>query len=78
MKLIKSNFTLNDYPRYDHERRKAYLLSNKSCDVLLESFYSTLLKALDDKEHFPIIRIADGEFQFLLGKNEFNMRRGLL
>jgi len=75
MKLIKSNFTLNDYPRYDHERRKAYLLSNKSCDVLLESFYSTLLKALDDKEHFPIIRIADGEFQFLLGKNEFNMRK---
>jgi hypothetical protein len=75
MRLTKSNFTLNDYPRYDYEKRKAYLLSNKSCDVLLESFYSTLLKALDKKEHFPIIRIADGEFQFLLGKNEFNMRK---
>ena len=75
MRLVKSKFILNDYARYDSEKRKAYLLSDKNCDVLLESFYSILLKALDKKEHLPIIRIADGEFQFLLGKNEFNARK---
>ena len=75
MKLVKHKFILEDYKRYDTENREVYLLENKSCDELLNKFYTRVLDSLKSNEHFPVIRIADGEFQFLLGKNEINFRK---
>ncbi len=75
MNFIESKFVLKDYRDYDHENRKVYLLEDKDCDDLLDEFYLKLLDQICKKEHFPIIRLADGEFQFLLGKNEFNLRK---
>ena len=78
MLFIHSNFTLKDYKNYDAESRKVLLFEDSDCDTLLEKFYSDVIKAIDKKKHFPIIRIADGELQFLLGKNEFNVRKPIL
>lgn len=75
MKFIESKFSLKDYKDYDHQDRKVYLLEEQDCDNLLNKFYSKLLDQISKREHFPIIRLADGEFQFLLGKNEFNTRK---
>ena len=75
MKLTKYNFTLRDYKKFDSENRKVYLCKDKNCDNLLDTFYKRINNSILKKEHFPIIRIADGEFQFLLGKNEFNLRK---
>lgn len=75
MKLIKTKFTLKDYKKFDCENREVYLFEDQDCDELLDSFYTRVIGFIKRKEHFPIIRIADGEFQFLLGKNEFNLRK---
>jgi hypothetical protein len=75
MKLTKYNFTLKDYKKFDSENRKVYLCKDKNCDNLLDAFYKRINNSILKKEHFPIIRVADGEFQFLLGKNEFNLRK---
>jgi hypothetical protein len=76
--LKKFKFQLKDYKIFDSEFRKVHLFDNKSCDELLEEFSTTLKKAIAHKKHLPIIRVADGEFQFLLGKNEFNTRKPFL
>ena len=47
------------------------------CDDFLNVTYNRVTEAINDKQHFPILRIADGEFQFLLGQNEFNLRKPL-
>jgi len=75
MKLVKYKFALKDYKNFDTENREVYLFEDKSCDELLNIFYNRISQVILKKEHFPIIRIADGEFQFLLGKNEFNLRK---
>ncbi len=75
MKLNKYKFNLKDYKNFDSEDRKVYLFEDKNCDDLLDAFYKKIDNLIGRKEHFPIIRIADGEFQFLLGKNEFNLRK---
>ena len=77
MKLNKYKFNLKDYKNFDSEDRKVYLFEDKNCDDLLDAFYKKIDNLIGRKEHFPIIRIADGEFQFLLGKNEFNLRKPL-
>ena len=77
MELTKYEFKLKDYKKFDSEGRKVYLFENKNCDDLLDAFYKKIDNLIGRKEHFPIIRIADGEFQFLLGKNEFNLRKPL-
>ena len=45
---------------------------------MLDIFYKKVSTAILNKDYLPIIRIADGEYQFLLGKNEFNTRKPLL
>ena len=77
MELTKYKFNLKDYKNFDSEDRKVYLFEDKNCDDLLDAFYKKIDNLIGRKEHFPIIRIADGEFQFLLGKNEFNLRKPL-
>lgn len=76
-KLIRCKFNLRDYNNFDSEKRSVLLFEEKNCDDLLDAFYKKIESLIDRKEHFPIIRIADGEFQFLLGKNEFNRRKPL-
>lgn len=78
MLLTNRSFILKDYKNYDVESRKVLLFEESDCDTLLEKFYSDVLEAVDKKKHFPIIRIADGEFQFLLGKNELNLRKPIV
>jgi hypothetical protein len=73
--LKKYNFELDDYSKFNNENRKVYLFDNTNCDELLEKFYTKILSSIETKKHLPIIRIADGEYQFLLGKNEFNLRK---
>jgi len=75
MKLNKYEFNLKDYKNFDSENRKVYLFMDKNCDDLLDTLYKRINSSILKKEHFPIVRIADGEFQFLLGKNEFNLRK---
>ena len=77
MKIFKNKyrFSLKDYRNFDVEDRKVFLLQNEDCNSLLNDFYSKVLKVIDKKIHFPIIRLADGEFQFLLGTNELNFRK---
>ena len=75
MELTKCEFKLKDYKEFDSEGRKVYLFEDNNCDNLLDAFYNKIDNLIGRKEHFPIIRIADGEFQFLLGKNEFNLRK---
>jgi len=77
MELTKYEFKLKDYKKFDSEGRKVYLFEDNNCDDLLDAFYKKIDNLIGRKEHFPIIRIADGEFQFLLGKNEFNLRKPL-
>lgn len=75
MNLIQSKFSLKDYANYDEENRMVYLYEKKDCDYLLNEFYKKVVESIDNKVYLPIIRIADGEFQFLLGKDEFNLRK---
>ena len=75
MKLVKCDFSLRDYNRFDSEKREVYLFEEENCDILLNNFYIRLLKVIEKKQHFPVLRLADGEYQFLLGKNEFNLRK---
>jgi hypothetical protein len=75
MELTKFKFTLKDYKNFDKENREVYLYESSSCDSLLDEFYCRIIEKIDVKEHLPILRLADGEFQFLLGKNEFNLRK---
>lgn len=77
MELSKFKFTLKDYKNFDSENREVYLFENKSSDELLDEFYCQILEKIDSKKHLPVLRLADGEFQFLLGKNEFNLRKPL-
>ena len=79
MKFLKhiNSFSLIDYPKFDEENRKVFLIENTENNKLLKLFIKRLNNYFknDSKINFPIIRIADGEFQFLLGKNEFNLRK---
>ena len=75
MNLIKKKFTLEDYELFDAEDRYVYLVKDQDCNVLLNDFYNLLIKYKKNKEHLSVIRIADGEFQFLLGKDEINFRK---
>ena len=75
MNLIQSKFTLKDYSKYDNENRLVYLYEKEDCDYLLNNFYRKVIESIDHKVYLPIIRIADGEYQFLLGKDEFNLRK---
>jgi len=75
MELVKCDFSLRDYNRFDSEKRKVYLFEEQNCDILLNDFYTRLLNVIKNRQHFPVVRLADGEYQFLLGKNEFNLRK---
>lgn len=77
MKIFKNKypFSLNDYSNFDSENREIFLLEDKDCNILLNNFYKRILKIIKSNEYFPIIRLADGEFQFLLGTNELNFRK---
>jgi len=75
MELTKYKFKLKDYKDFNSEDREVYLFKDDNCDDLLDAFYKRIDNLIGRKEHFPIIRIADGEFQFLLGKNVFNLRK---
>ena len=80
MKIFKNKyrFSLKDYKNFDVENRKVFLLQNEDCNSLLNDFYLTILKIIKKNTHFPIIRLADGEFQFLLGTNELNFRKPII
>ena len=78
MTFDKRSFNLRDYKRFDAESREVFVFGNTLCDDLLEQFYARVIDAIDTNHHFPIIRIADGEYQFLLGKDEFNLRKPVL
>ena len=73
--INKYPFKLNDYKKFDKENRKLFLIENQNCDDMLEFFFKRILNIIKEKTHFPIIRLADGEFQFLLGTNELNFRK---
>jgi len=75
MELVKCDFSLRDYNRFDSEKREVYLFEDQNCDTLLNDFYTRLLKVIEKRQHFPVVRLADGEYQFLLEKNEFNLRK---
>lgn len=80
MKIFKNKypFSLNDYNNFDSENRQIFLLEDKDCNILLDNFYRRILKIIKSNEYFPIIRLADGEFQFLLGTNELNFRKPII
>ena len=78
MNLIQSKFTLKDYSKYDNENRLVYLYEKEDCDYLLNNFYRKVIESIDHKVYLPIIRIADGEYQFLLGKDEINLKKAKL
>lgn len=73
--LIRKHLSLSDYRRYDRQDRSVYVFSDENLDKVLEKLYNRLIDAMDKKKNLPILRIADGEYQFLLGKNEFNLRK---
>tara|TARA_B100000780_G_scaffold252464_1_gene199573 strand:+ start:1116 stop:2009 length:894 start_codon:yes stop_codon:yes gene_type:complete len=77
MKFLKhlNSFSLSDYSKFDKENRKVFLIENQNCEVILELFFNRVLNIIKEKKHFPIIRLADGEYQFLLGTNELNLRK---
>jgi hypothetical protein len=75
MKLHRYKFNLKDYKNFDSEKRSVLLFEDKNCDDLLDIFYTRVSSSISEKNHCPIIRLADGEFQFLLGTNEFNIRK---
>lgn len=75
MNFVKRPFSLKDYSGFDSEGRSVYLCDDTECEVLLETFFSQLIERLGRGSHFPVLRIADGEFQFLLGKSDFNRRK---
>lgn len=78
MLSFSRSFKLRDYNHFDGENRQVLLYDDADCDRLLEDFYSNVVEAIREKKHFPVIRLADGEFQFLLGKNELNLRKPVL
>ena len=78
MSLVKRNFILLDYSQFDAQNREVFLSEDVDCDTSLDKFHALVMDAIDAKKHFPVIRIADGEFQFLLGKDEFNLRKPIL
>ena len=73
--INKYPFKLNDYKKFDNENRKVFLIEDQNCDDMLELFFKRILNIIKEKKHFPIIRLADGEYQFLLGTNELNFRK---
>ena len=73
--INKYPFKLNDYKKFDKENRKVFLIEDQNCDDMLELFFKRILNVIKEKKHFPIIRLADGEYQFLLGSNELNFRK---
>ena len=78
MNLVSRPFKLKDYEKFDAENRRVLLFEGQDPEALLDGFYGTLREAIGNKRHLPVIRIADGEFQFLLGKNEINRRKPML
>jgi hypothetical protein len=61
------NFKLLDYPIKD----KRYVYSselNYNCDKDLEIFVSQISSSINLKRNLIVLRLADGEFQFLFGK----------
>ena len=75
MKLVRQNFCLRDYKDFDREKREILLIEEADCDHLLDEFYTKVYSAIEKRINFPVLRLADGEFQFLLGKNEVNFRK---
>ena len=73
--INKRPFKLNDYQKFDKQNRKVFLIEDQNCDDMLELFFKRILNVIKEKKHFPIIRLADGEFQYLLGTNELNFRK---
>lgn len=73
--INKRPFKLNDYQKFDKQNRKVFLVEDQNCDDMLELFFNRIIKVIEEKKHFPIIRLADGEYQFLLGTNELNFRK---
>ena len=73
--INKRPFKLNDYQKFDKQNRKVFLIEDQNCDYMLELFFKRILNVIKEKKHFPIIRLADGEYQFLLGTNELNFRK---
>ena len=73
--INKRPFKLNDYQKFDKQNRKVFLIEDQNCDDMLELFFKRILNVIKEKKHFPIIRLADGEYQFLLGTNELNFRK---
>lgn len=73
--INKRPFKLNDYKKFDKQNRKVFLIEDQNCDDMLELFFKRILNVIKEKKHFPIIRLADGEFQYLLGTNELNFRK---
>jgi len=73
--INKRPFKLNDYQKFDKQNRKVFLIEDQNCDDMLELFFKRILNVIKEKKHFPIIRLADGEYQFLLGSNELNFRK---
>ncbi len=75
MKLVRQNFCLKDYKDFDREKREILLIDDADCEELLDEFYTRVSSAIERRINFPVLRLADGEFQFLLGKNEVNFRK---
>lgn len=74
-KLIRKPFDLCDYPKYQSEKREALLFPDQECEAVLEALFQSVMNAMSERTELPILRVADGEFQFLLGKNEWNLRK---
>ena len=73
--LIRKPLDLHDYPKYQLEKREALLFPDQECEAVLEALFQKVLNAMSGRTELPILRVADGEFQFLLGKNEWNLRK---
>jgi hypothetical protein len=47
-------------------------------DACFESFINRITESMNTRKHYPVLRISDGELEFLFGRIWFNKREGIL
>ena len=68
----KSKFILKDY-KYSHEI--LWHVNMQEWEEYLNRVFQKIMNAIHNKKELPVLRLGDGEYQFLFGKNEFNIRK---
>ena len=60
------------------EQIKCLCPSNIKIDSYFEDFINIISHSINNKTHYPILRISDGELEFLFGRIWFNKREAFL